>query len=36
MTRIAFIRGPVTNSEAEDRFSAYKASLAAHDIPLLY
>ncbi|MBN2442232.1 MAG: substrate-binding domain-containing protein [Spirochaetales bacterium] len=32
--RIAFIRGPETNPEAELRYDAYKESLQAHGIPL--
>lgn len=31
--RIAFIRGPVNNPDAETRFEAYKKSLADHGIP---
>lgn len=31
--RIGFVRGPVANAEAETRFEAYKATLAAHGIP---
>jgi len=31
--RIAFIRGPDKNVEAEERFDAYKITLAAHHIP---
>lgn len=30
---IAFIRGPVNNSEANERFEAYRAELEAHGIP---
>ena len=33
--RIAFIRGPEGVSDAEERYSAYRDSLDAHDIPLL-
>ena len=32
-TRIAFVRGPRGQVEAEQRFQAYKAELKAHDIP---
>jgi len=32
--RIAFIRGPETNQEAEDRFAAYRQALADHGIVL--
>lgn len=32
-TRIAFVRGPVGQVEAEQRFQAYKAELKAHNIP---
>ncbi len=32
-TRIAFIRGPVTNDEAEIRYAVYRERLAAHGIP---
>lgn len=31
-TKIGFVRGPVANAEAEIRFEAYKATLAAHAI----
>jgi DNA-binding LacI/PurR family transcriptional regulator/serine phosphatase RsbU (regulator of sigma subunit) len=31
--RIAFIRGPVENTEAEERFSVYRQVLAEHNIP---
>jgi DNA-binding LacI/PurR family transcriptional regulator/signal transduction histidine kinase len=31
--KIAFIRGPVNNAEAEVRFAAYRDSLASHGIP---
>lgn len=33
-TRIGFVRGPASNAEAEIRFDAYKATLAAHGIPI--
>lgn len=31
--RIAFIRGPVTNPEADDRYQAYLETLHAHKVP---
>jgi DNA-binding LacI/PurR family transcriptional regulator/signal transduction histidine kinase len=31
--RIAFIRGPATSTEAEERFRAYREALAAHRLP---
>jgi DNA-binding LacI/PurR family transcriptional regulator/signal transduction histidine kinase len=31
--RVAFIRGPPTNNEAEERYQAYQASLARHGLP---
>jgi DNA-binding LacI/PurR family transcriptional regulator len=31
--RVAFIRGPATNNEAEARYAAYRASLARHGLP---
>ena len=34
LTRIAFIRGPQPQPEAEQRFQAYLAALAEHGIPL--
>jgi DNA-binding LacI/PurR family transcriptional regulator/C4-dicarboxylate-specific signal transduction histidine kinase len=33
--RIAFIRGPVTNDEAEIRYRVYRERLAAHGLPFL-
>lgn len=33
-TRIAFIRGPATNDEAEIRYAVYRERLAAHGLPL--
>lgn len=32
--KIAFVRGPVNNQEAEDRFLAYTEALSEHKIPL--
>jgi sigma-B regulation protein RsbU (phosphoserine phosphatase) len=34
LTRIAFIRGPATNNEAEERFKAYTDALAEAGIPI--
>lgn len=31
--KIAFIRGPENNPEAQDRFRAYRSALTCHDIP---
>ncbi|MGC4064201.1 MAG: substrate-binding domain-containing protein [Polyangiaceae bacterium] len=31
--RIAYVRGPLASSEAEERFEGYRASLAEHGIP---
>lgn len=31
--RVAFVRGPIANAEAELRFRAYRRALAQHDLP---